>query len=351
METAIQTKTRSINYVHKPGGSCMVTALSGVCRCNGLNFDNEQVIGLGSGLQFAFGYNPAQKNYRMEFISSQLFYSLLCNTGTFGEEFEIVDTSECMARMFELLDAGMPVPVMLDPVYCEGLMKRTPQEFVPYIPSHMVVVVGYDPEEGKVFLYDSPQFNLVAMNMDDFAEARSSGPTLPANRHYEFYFPDVVYPYDQSVRLAIDKVVQVFKYSEKHLAHKSGFQAIKRFAPNVQNWRNIFTDAEIIDNARLFIMAVTNGHATKGAFRTQYSMFLEEASGRMGGAGFYKSAEAYRYLGKLWIEFQKQLVLLTRNPGAHEVWRENSDFYQLLNEISEKEIAAIELLENDLLKH
>jgi hypothetical protein len=187
--------------------------------------------------------------------------------------------------------------------------------------------------------------------MDEFAEARTSGPTLPANRHYEFYFPDVVYPYDQSVKLAVGKVVQVFKYSEKHLAHKSGFQAVKRFAANVQNWRNIFTDAEIIDNARLFIMAVTNGHATKGAFRTQYSMFLGEASRRMGGDGFHKSAEAYRYLGKLWMEFQKQLVFLTHNPGAGEVWREHSDFHQLLSEISEKEIAAIELLENELLKN
>ncbi|MBN9383292.1 MAG: DUF4872 domain-containing protein [Chitinophagaceae bacterium] len=351
MEAAIQTRVELNNYTHKPGGSCMVTALSGIYRYKGLNYSPEQIIGLGSGLQFAYGYDPEQKNYRIEFISSQLLYSLLCNTGTFGEEFEIVDNGEALSRMLDLLDEGMPVPVMLDPLYCEGLMKRTPKEFVAYIPSHMVVAVGYDLEERKVFLYDSPQLDLMTMDLDDFTTARCSGPTLPANRHIEFYFPDTLYPYAQSVKLAIGKVVQVFKYSEKHLAHKSGIEAIRRFAANVQNWRNIFTDEEIAGNARLFIMAVTNGHATKGAFRTQYSTFLREASALIGGDGYHASADAYQYLGRLWMEFQKQMLLLIRNPGAREVWKEDSDFHQLLDEIRDKEIAAIDLLEKELLKN
>ncbi|HVW63365.1 MAG TPA: DUF4872 domain-containing protein [Puia sp.] len=351
MEAVLQTRVELSSYAHRPGGSCMVTALSGVYRYKGLNFSPDQIIGLGSGLQFAYGYNPEQKNYRVEFISSQLLYSLLCNTGAFGEEFEIVDNGEALARMLDLLDEGMPVPVMLDPLYCEGLMKRTPKEFVPYIPSHMVVAVGYDLEMRKVFLYDSPQLDLMTMDLDEFSAARCSGPTLPANRHIEFYFPDTLYPYEQSVKLAIGKVIQVFKYSEKHLAHKSGVEAVRRFAANVRNWRSIFTDEEIVDNARLFIMAVTNGHATKGAFRTQYSNFLREASERIGGAGYYASAAAYQHLGRLWVEFQKQMLLLVRNPGAAEVWKDDSSFRRLLDEIREKEIAAIDLLEKDLLKN
>ena len=171
MEAVLQTRVELSSYAHRPGGSCMVTALSGVYRYKGLNFSPDQIIGLGSGLQFAYGYNPEQKNYRVEFISSQLLYSLLCNTGAFGEEFEIVDNGEALARMLDLLDEGMPVPVMLDPLYCEGLMKRTPKEFVPYIPSHMVVAVGYDLEMRKVFLYDSPQLDLMTMDLDEFSAA------------------------------------------------------------------------------------------------------------------------------------------------------------------------------------
>lgn len=351
MEAAIQKKVVLKDYVHTPGGSCMVTALSGIYRYHGLNFSAEQIVGLGAGLHFAYGYNPAQKNYRVEFISSQLFYSLLCNTGTFGEEYEFDDSGKALQRMFRLLDQGMPVPVMLNPLFCEGLMKRTPAQFVEYIPSHMVVAYGYDLEERQVFLYDSPQFNPVTMDLDTFIEARCSGPTLPVNKHYEFYFPEVVYPYEVSVKLAVSKVVQFFKYSEKHLAHKSGIQAIRRFSGNVQSWRNIFSDTEIADNARLFLMAVTNGHATKGAFRTQYSIFLKQASEKLNGGGFYESSNAYYYLGKLWIQFQKYLTLLIENPGAAEIWKEKSDFCQLLDEICEKEIAAIDLLEQNLMKN
>jgi len=343
-----QTPVLLNNYQHKPGGSCIVTALSGIYRHNGISFGPEQIIGLGSGLQFAYGYNPFEKNYRIEFISSQLFYSLLSNTGTFGEEFEFADSERSLKRVFELIDNNMPVPVMMDPLYCEGLMKRTSEEFIKYIPSHMMVVYGYDLANGEVFLYDSPQFNPISMNIEDFIKARCSGPTLPANKHMEFYFPETIFPYHTSVKLAIRKVISIYKYSEKHLAHKSGFQAIDRFASNVKNWREIFTDAEIIDNARLFIMGVTNGHATKGAFRTQYSIFLNEASEIMGGKGFYQSSKIYHHLGKLWIEFQKYLNILIKDPRAHEIWKDQSPFYQLLDEINEKEKYAINVLEQEL---
>lgn len=339
------------DYQHKPGGSCMVTALSGLYRYNGINLSPEHVVGLGSGLHFAYGFDPVERNYRVEFLSSQLFYSLLCNTGTFSEEFELVDNVKALARIFELLDNGMPVPVMMNPLYCEGLMKRTPEQFTSYIPSHMVVVYGYDLNERKIFLYDSPQFDPVSMDIDRFVEGRCSGPTLPANKHYEFFFPSATYPYDISVKLAIGKVIQVNKYSEKHLAHKSGIQAINRFAGNVKSWRAIFSDEEIINNARLFLMGVTNGHATKGAFRTQYSVFLKEVSEKAVGGGYYESSEAYYQLGKLWIVFQKYLLKLINDPGSTEIWRENSDFFALLDEISEKEKNALVLLENNFLNN
>ena len=351
METAIQTRVQLKDYVHKPGGSCIITALSGIYRYKGLNLSPEQIVGLGSGLQFAYGYNPVQKNYRIEFISSQLYYSLLCNTGTFSEEFEILDNEKSLSRVFELLDSGMPVPVSLNPLYCEVLMRRTPQQYVDFIPSHMVVVVGYDLSEQKIFIFDNTQFNVITMSIADFMKARCSGATQPSNKHCEFYFPETAYPYEVSVKLAIDKVIQVNKYSEKHLAHKCGVQALTRFAGNVKNWRNIFTDSEIVDNAWLFLMGVTNGHATKGAFRNQYSIFLREASEKIRGAGFYESSQAYYHLGKLWIEFQRYLMLLINNPGASEVWRDKSDFFQLLDEISAKEIEAIDLLEKNLLKN
>ncbi|MCJ7934773.1 MAG: BtrH N-terminal domain-containing protein [Chryseobacterium sp.] len=339
------------DYQHKPGGSCIVTALSGMYRHNGLDFGPEQIIGLGSGLQFAYGYNPFEKNYRIEFISSQLFYSLLSNTGTYGEEFEFSDQEKSLTRVFELIDSNMPVPVMMDPLYCEGLMKRTSKEFIKYIPSHMMVVYGYDLSSGQIFLYDSPQFNPISMKINDFVKARCSGPTLPTNKHMEFYFPETIFPYHMSVKLAIRKVISVYKYSEKHLAHKSGFQAIDRFTGNVKNWREIFTDAEIIDNARLFMMGVTNGHATKGAFRTQYSIFLSEASERIDSNGFYQSSQIYYDLGKLWIEFQKCLNILIKDPGTHEIWKDKSSFYQLLDEINEKEKLAINVLEKELISN
>ena len=335
-------------YKHKPGGSCMVTALSGIYRYNGLDYSPEQIIGLGSGLHFAYGYDHIKKNYRIEFISSQLFYSLLSNTGVFGEEYELGDNKEALDKLLQLLDSGMPVPVLLNPLYCEGLMKRTPKKFIPYIPSHMVVVYGYDLEKQEVYLYDSPQFNTITMPFEKLIEGRHSGFTNPANKHYEFYFPKQTFPYEVASKLAIQRVVNVYKYSERHLGHRSGIQAVQRFSGSIRNWRNIFTDNEIIDNAKLFLMSVTNGHATKSGFRTQYSIFLKNLSERVSGAGFYESADAYNNLGKLWIQFQDYLSALILNPCNHEIWKENSNFFELIKEIEEKEIQAIHVLDKNL---
>jgi hypothetical protein len=351
IETLIKNKVILDAYEHEPGGSCMVTALSGTFRYKGINFPPEQIIGLGSGLKFAFGYNPVGKNYRIEFISTQLFYTIVSNTGIFGEEYVFADKNKAMSRLLELLDSGMPVPAMFNPEFCDTLMKRTPKEFVKHIPAHLIVVVGYDKEARKIFFYDSPQFDVTAMDMDRFMEGRCSGFTDPANLHYELYFPEELYPYNVSVKLGIEKVIQFYKYSEKHLAHKSGYEAIKRFAANLKTWRTSFTDNEIIDNASSFIMALTNGYATKGAFRTQYSIFLKDASAAFDGPGFYEASEAYYYLGKLWIQFQKFMMRLVKDPGDAGMWHENSDYFQLLDEICAKEIAAIELLEKNLLEN
>lgn len=350
----IETKKSSVKltaYQHKPGGSCIVTALSGLYRYHGLDYGPEQIVGLGSGLHFAYGFNPQENNYRIELISSQLLYSLLCNTGAFGEEYEFTNNEKALFRVLELLDNGMPVPVMMNPLYCEGLMKRTPTQFIDYIPSHLVVVFGYDLQEQVIHFYDSPQFNPVTISMTAFMEARCSGPTLPGNKHFEIYVPNKCYPYDSSVNMAISKVIQVYKSSEKHLAHKSGLDAIGRFVNNVKSWRQIFSDEQIIDNARLFLMAVTNGHATKGAFRNHYSIFLQQATERVNGPGFQEASAAYQHLGKLWIEFQRYLHLLIREPSSNEVWGTHAPFNQLLDELHEKEVAALGILEKDLNKN
>jgi len=346
--TQTNSRVRLDLYNHVPGGSCMVTALSGIYRYKGLDYNPAQIVGLGAGLHFAYGYNPINKNYRIEFLSSQLSYSLLSNTGVYCEEFELVDSDQAMSRMFTLLDSGMPVPVLLNPTYCEGLMKRTPPEFVPYIPSHMVVVYGYDKAKNEVYLYDSPQFDPLVMSIDRLKEGRNSGDTNPSNKHYEFYFPKTLYPYEVSAKLAIARVISVYKYSEKHLAHRSGIDAIGRFSNNVKGWRSIFTDEEIQDNARLFLMAVTNGHATKSGFRTQYAKFLEHVSENTQGNGFYESAKAYKELGQLWVLFQKFLTILIKDPSNEEIWKENSDFMELLTKLETCEVRAINLLEQNL---
>ncbi len=346
--TKEHSRVRLDSYSHIPGGSCMVTALSGIFRYKGLDLNPARVVGLGAGLHFAYGYNPMNKNYRIEFLSSQLCYSLLSNTGVYGEEFELVDREQAMNRMFTLLDSGMPVPVLLNPTYCEGLMKRTPPEFVPYIPSHMVVVYGYDKGKNEIYLYDSPQFDPLVMSIDKFKKGRYTGVTNPSNKHYEFFFPKTFYPFEVSAKLAIQRVINVYKYSEKHLAHRSGIDAIGRFSSNVKGWRSIFTDAEIQDNARVLLMGVTNGHATKSGFRTQYSKFLEDVSENTPGNGFYQSAKAYKELGQLWVLFQKFLNIMIKDPGNEEIWKENSDFMQLLTQLEISEVRAINLLEEDL---
>ena len=336
------------SYRHIPGGSCIVTALSGMYRFNGIDYNPSQIIGLGAGLHFAYGYNPLNRNYRIEFLSSQLYYSLLSNTGVYGEEFELVNNEDAMSRMFKLLDNGAPVPILLNPTYCEGLMKRTPPEYMPFIPSHMVVVYGYNLQKNEVYLYDSPQFDPIAMKINRLQEGRIGGFTNPSNKHYEFYFPKVIYPYQISSTLAIQKVLNVFKYSEKHLAHRSGIDAITRFSGNVKGWRTIFSDEEIQNNARLFLMAVTNGHATKSGFRTQYSKFLEHVSLNTKGNGFFKSAQLYKDLGQSWILFQKFLNVIIKDPSNTSIWNNNSEFLKLITSIEKKEIDAIHQLAKDL---
>ena len=147
------------------------------------------------------------------------------------------------------------------------------------------------------------------------------------------------------MKLAIQGVIERYKYTSKYLNFRTGFTALDRFGGNVKNWKNDLSDEEIVEKARSLKMSLTNGQAIKGAFRNNFALFLKEASGFL-PHNFEVSVDQYRDLSRLWIQIENILDNIIEDPDKEKYFRSDSVFIGLIDEVITKETDAINLLES-----
>jgi len=303
---------------------------------------------IGAGLNFGFMSANKKQIFKVEFLSSNMLFNiLLSNTGIFGQEMQLDDNEKALDRLLSRIGQGTPVALKLDPKYCYGLLKTTSPEIIPFLPAHNVVAYGYDLDKNKVFLYDSPSFNSMEMDIDDFCKGRNSGKTYPMNTYYELCFPSTPFPKAISMKLALLGVVERYKYTGKYLNYRTGCTALDRFAGNVRNWRNDLDDNEIVDKARILKTSITNGEATKGAFRNHFAQFLKEASDYL-PYDFDELIHLYRNLGYIWNQVDIILDDIITDPDKGKYFKSGSPFLEYIDEAVDNEKNGIDLLENML---
>lgn len=330
-------------YKHQPGGSCIASALSNVLKYKGYNYSQDFII--SSGLNFGFISDLRKNIWNVEFISSKMLPHILgSNIGIFIEELQLTNNKRALDIVLSKLNEGIPVIVKLDPQYCKGLKKVISEDLIPYLPSHNVVVYGYDLSENKIYLYDSPCFNSIEIEIDDFCKGRSLGKTCPMNTYYEFHFPLNNFPIDISIKLTIQGLINRYRYSGRYLNFRTGFIALDRFLGSIQNWKRELNDDEIIDRCRSLKMSITNGQAVKGAFRYHFARFLGEASNVL-NIDLKHVIEVYIYLGFLWTQIEEILDKIIRSTNKHLCLENDALLFYYLEEIVYKEKEGLILLE------
>ncbi|HYJ79551.1 MAG TPA: DUF4872 domain-containing protein, partial [Longimicrobiaceae bacterium] len=325
----------ALAYRHQPGSFCLGVALRGVTEAAGLKLSEAEVMGLGAAMCLRYGADLKKRSFHLEVCHSGVDMALFGNLGILARQRRTTDREWAEARMLELLRSGRPVAVKVNPRWCEGVMRATPEALVPFLHIHWVVVSAYDAERDTVRYHDNTRFAAWELPRDDFRDARDSGASIQHGRNtwLELEAPRVLVPLEVAYLQAIRQMVVSSKYLHRGGGYK-GVDAATRYARHLKSWRTTLTPDEIRGNALGMMSSITLGGALKGAGRRHYAGFLECAGKLLDSPALHAAAAPYRELAGTWTALNDQFAAMAADPTDARRWSRGSTYFALLDALA-----------------
>ena len=336
----------AVEYRHQPGSFCLGVALRGVTEAAGLKLSEAEVMGLGASVCFRYGADLPKRKFHLEVCHSGVDMALFGNLGILALQRRTTDRGWAEARMMELLRAGRPIAVKVNPRYCEGVMRATPEALVPLLYIHWVVVSGYDAARDTVRYHDNTRFAAYELPREELRAARDSGPSVQNGRNtwLELEVPRALAPLDEACLQGIRQMVVASKYLTGGEGYK-GVDAATRFARHLKSWRTTLTPDEVRSNALGMMSSITLGGALKGAGRRHYAAFLDAAARTLDAPALKEAAAPYRALAGVWTGLYGRFAAMANDPADDRPWSRGSEYFALLDALAAGEKKAADTLE------
>lgn len=336
----------AVEYRHQPGSFCLGVALRGVTEAAGLKLSEAEVMGLGASVCFRYGADLPKRKFHLEVCHSGVDMALFGNLGILALQRRTTDRGWAEARMMELLRAGRPIAVKVNPRYCEGVMRATPEALVPLLYIHWVVVSGYDAARDTVRYHDNTRFAAYELPREELRAARDSGPSVQNGRNtwLELEVPRALAPLDEACLQGIRQMVVASKYLTGGEGYK-GVDAATRFARHLKSWRTTLTPDEVRSNALGMMSSITLGGALKGAGRRHYAAFLDAAARTLDAPALMEAAAPYRALAGVWTGLYGRFAAMANDPADDRPWSRGSEYFALLDALAAGEKKAADTLE------
>jgi hypothetical protein len=330
---------RKKSYSHNPGGSCASVSWSGVYKQQGYNFNEGEVFGLGSGLYLGYCAMTNVKYFDICLTSSSLVEDFLINTGVDLNITQFPNGEECLNLIKQSLDAKSPVAVQLNPNYCEGLIKVTPESLKQYLPTHWIIIVDYNEDEEILITYDNRQFNSVKISFDTFLLARNSGNSEqnPKNYYYDVMFSENIYPIESSIDLSLRKTFLNFAQVKNIQSLYVGNYGLEKLSRHIAIWDKIMTSQQLAETLKRVQLSITGAGGIKGGYRLLYAEFLKTAAYKSNSSDLVIASKLFRDSAFHWNEFAKTLKKILNTDFPTDFENEKSNLSSSLNKVLQSE--------------
>lgn len=286
-----------------PTHHCITGSLRRIYEANGYRISEEMLLGLGSGVGFAYfhfkGTDPfygGRGNFERPGVEG-LEKTVGRRTGVKVESHTTSSRRIAETTLVEMLNSGEPVMVYLD-------MGFLPYADLPegyHFGGHTVAVVGYDPDNHMVLAGDRDE-TFHPISLDTLEEARGSTfkPFPPQHRWYSFDFGSAHPPTAEGVW---DSIRDVTRSMLEPPISNFGVKGIRKAAKQTLNWAGVLDDEALrrtCFTTSIFIDAT--GGTGGGIFRYMYGRYLAEAAGITGESRLEKIGDGFGHVGDDWEE-------------------------------------------------
>ena len=266
------------DYRHRTGEHCASTALRNILDFHGVEMSEPLVVGLSSGLGFAYIRNDAWSPTRMFHGRTLTLESDFCrNVGIPFDDRVESDDERAWIAVRDRIDSGQPVMVSTDTFYLG--YHRTTSHF----PGHRAVVVGYDADAREVYLADRKFERYQTCSMDELRRARNATdhPWSCMNQYGDFL--GAVKPgrsLAEAIRVAMRRSCDGLLTPPSETTF--GTRGMRALAADFSDWRHA---EDWSWAARFGYQVIVKRGAGGSFFRSLYADFLAEAARSVPGIG------------------------------------------------------------------
>ena len=257
------------DFRHRPGVHCGSTAFADAARFAGLDWSEDLVFGLASGIAFYSFEVPGQSPSKMFHGRAGAFdESFVQNTGLDLALTRTKDFDEALDGIRALITAGEPV------------VAKTDLRFLPYYQSkaafngHKIVIAGIDDEGREVWVADTHFRRLQPLAFDDLDQAMTSD-GAPLFWRECCFGPLRRSACEKPLAEAIPEAIH--RASAMMIDEPSGFGGLvklERLVDDISTWRDLDDAAWA---ARFGHQVIEKRGTGGGLFRRIYARFLIEA--------------------------------------------------------------------------
>ncbi|MCP4005073.1 MAG: BtrH N-terminal domain-containing protein [bacterium] len=262
-------------YAHRTGEHCASTALRNILSFRGVNFSEEMIFGLSSGLGFFYIQSHHLSPTRMfhgRTMTLESDFSL--NTQIPFEDRPIADDDQAWTAVREQIDAGLPVMVSTDTFYLR--YHNTTSHF----PGHRAVVVGYDDTSETIYLADRKFDAYQSCSFEELKHSRNA-PDYPMSCNNQFGD----FQGDVKLGVSIDEAIlaamrrnangMLTETDSNASGVRMGVDGIRTVADDLPDWHEL---EDWSWASRFGYQIVIKRGAGGSFFRSLYASFLEEAA-------------------------------------------------------------------------
>lgn len=334
-----------VERYHRIGSHCLTTAIQTLLRYQGIDFTEEMIFGLGSGIGFTY------VRQRDAFLFGGRGGNLEINIGSScGFEVEIEQSENAdyaWRKSKEKIDAGLPQILDVNMFYLDYVKEKLHMEEGFNFSGHKVILIGYNDEDNVAYLLDYLWRNTVMIDVNLLKKARDSKikPGSPSNASITIIKPHELYPIEFSIKDAIDYNVQQMLYP---VGYGLGLKAITRFFAEIKSWPDILSKERLIRELNMAYMAFEKVGTGGGNFRRMYARFLRVCSEILNNSVLMDISLIYAKLGKMWKTYAYSLYEASRltEPKESKIFKKHTED-DIEKQILNLEYLGIERLAKD----
>jgi len=286
-----------------PTHHCITGSLRRVYEANGVAISEEMLLGLGSGVGFAYfhfkGTDPfygGRGNFERPGVEG-LEKTVGHRTGVQVESHVTGSRRKAEAALNDMLEAGETVMVYLDMGFLPYL--GLPDDY--HFGAHCVAVVGYDAATGSVLVGDRDDvFHELTLDVLEQARGSKHKPFPPQHKWYTFEFGAAHDPRPEDIW---ESIRDVTTFMLEPPITNFGVKGIRKAAKQTVKWPDLLDDEALrrtCYTTSIFIDAT--GGTGGGIFRYMYGRYLAEAAEITGEQRLEKIGDEFRFVGDSWEE-------------------------------------------------